>query len=109
MQLTERQLQDFDRDGYLFFPSLFSDEEMKVLLAEIPGIYAQHRPEIVREKGSDSVRTVFAGHLINGEFAKLGRHPRMIEPVRQVLDMTGFSGIIKVKPSLDEAVAQVSV
>ena len=33
---------------------------------------------------------------------------RASEPVRQVLDMTGFSGIIKVKPSLDEAVAQVS-
>ena len=85
MQLTEQQLQDFDRDGYLFFPSLFSADEMKVLLAELPGIYAQHRPEIVREKGSDSVRTVFAGHLINEAFAKLGRHPRMIEPVRQVI------------------------
>jgi anti-anti-sigma factor len=29
------------------------------------------------------------------------------EPVRQVLDMTGFSGIIKVIPGLDEAVALV--
>ncbi|NLD56019.1 MAG: proline hydroxylase [Burkholderiaceae bacterium] len=85
MRLTDQQLQDFDRDGYLFFPSLFSTEEMKVLLAEIPSIYEQRRPEIVREKGSDSVRTVFAGHLINAAFAKLGRHPRMIEPVRQVL------------------------
>lgn len=33
---------------------------------------------------------------------------RASEPVRQVLDMTGFSGIIKVKPSLDEAVALVA-
>ncbi len=33
---------------------------------------------------------------------------RASEPVRQVLDMTGFSGIIQVKPSLDEAVALVS-
>ena len=31
------------------------------------------------------MRTVFAGHLINEAFAKLGRHPRMIEPVAQVL------------------------
>jgi ectoine hydroxylase len=85
MKLTETQLQDFDRDGYLFFPSLFSPGEMQVLLDEIPGIYAQHRPEIVREKGSESVRTVFAGHLINEAFAKLGRHPRMVDPVRQLL------------------------
>jgi ectoine hydroxylase len=85
MKLTEQQLQDFDRDGYLFFPSLFSPDEMKVLLDQIPAIYAQHRPEIIREKESDAVRTVFAGHLINEAFAKLGRHPRMIEPVAQVL------------------------
>jgi len=85
MKLTDQQLQDFDRDGYLFFPSLFSPEEMKVLLDQIPHIYGQHRPEIVREKDSDAVRTVFAGHLINEAFAKLGRHPRMIEPVAQVL------------------------
>ena len=85
MKLTEQQLRDFDRDGYLFFPSLFSPAEMNVLLAQIPGIYAQHRPEIIREKDSDSVRTVFAGHLINEAFAKLGRHPRMIEPVTQAL------------------------
>lgn len=85
MKLTDQQLQDFDRDGYLFFPSLYSPDEMKVLLAQIPEIYAQHRPEIIREKGSDSVRTVFAGHLINEAFAKLGRHPRMIEPVSQAL------------------------
>ena len=36
MKLTEQQLQDFDRDGYLFFPSLFSPQEMKVLLDQIP-------------------------------------------------------------------------
>lgn len=29
---------------------------------------------------------------------------RAAEPVRQVLDMTGFSGIIKVLPTIDDAV-----
>ncbi len=29
---------------------------------------------------------------------------RAAEPVRQVLDMTGFSGIIKVMPTVDDAV-----
>ncbi|MGE0310443.1 MAG: phytanoyl-CoA dioxygenase family protein [Lautropia sp.] len=85
MELTAAQRQQFDENGYLFFPSLFSDAEMKVLLARIPHIYAQHRPEIIREKGSDAVRTVFAGHLIDEAFAKLGRHPRMVGPVRSVL------------------------
>lgn len=84
MKLTQEELARFDRDGYLFFPSLFSREEMAVLLADIPRIYAQHRQEIIREKGSDAVRTVFAGHLMSEPFAKLGRHPRMIEPVEQL-------------------------
>ena len=63
MQLTQAQIEQFDRDGYLFFPSLFTLEEIQVLLDEVPHLYAQHRPENVREKGSDAVRTNFAAHI----------------------------------------------
>jgi ectoine hydroxylase len=35
----------------------------------------------VREKGSDAVRTNFAAHLYSYPFAKLARHPRMVEPI----------------------------
>src|SRR5438128_2422396 len=81
MRLSPEQLQHFERDGYLFFPSLFKPEEIKVLLDEVPRLYAQHRPENVREKGSDAVRTNFAAHMYSTPFAKLARHPRMIEPI----------------------------
>ena len=83
MQLTPAQLEQFERDGYLFFPSLFSAAEMKVLLDEVPRIYAEQRPEIVREKDGVTPRTSFAAHTYNDAFARLGRHPRMIEPVEQ--------------------------
>src|SRR5882672_5275702 len=83
MKLTPTQLEQFDREGYLFFPRLFSAEEIKVLTDEVPRLYAQHRPENVREKGSDAVRTNFAAHLYSAPFARLARHPRMIEPVVQ--------------------------
>ena len=49
MKLTPEQIAQFDRDGYLFFPSLFSAEEMAVLKGELPSLYSQHRPEIIRE------------------------------------------------------------
>src|SRR5258708_34771737 len=81
MKLDPQQVQDFERDGYLFFPSLFSRDEIKVLLDEVPRLYAQRRPENVREKGSDAVRTNFAAHLYSEPFARLARHPRMVEPV----------------------------
>jgi ectoine hydroxylase len=84
MKLTSAQLEQFDRDGYLFFPSLFTPEEIKALTDEVPALYAQHRPENVREKGSDAVRTNFAAHMYSAPFARLARHPRMIDPVVQV-------------------------
>jgi L-proline 4-hydroxylase len=84
MKLSPDQLAQFDREGYLFFPELFSREEIAVLNEEVPGLYAQRRPENVREKTGDAVRTNFAAHLYSYPFAKLARHPRMVEPIRQL-------------------------
>ena len=84
MRLSPEQIQAFDRDGYLFFPSLFTPEEIRTLTDEVPALYAQRRPENVREKTGDVVRTNFAAHLYSYPFAKLARHPRMVAPVRQL-------------------------
>lgn len=84
MKLTPAQLAQFERDGYLFFPSLFKPDEVKTLTDEVPRLYAMDRPENVREKGSRAVRTNFAAHLYSAPFARLSRHPRMIEPVEQI-------------------------
>src|SRR5260221_1773979 len=84
MKVPPVQCAPFDKDGYLFFPSLFTREELGVLLDEVPRLYAQRRPENVREKGSEAVRTNFAAHMYSKPFARLARHPRMIEPAMQV-------------------------
>jgi len=84
MKLSAEQIERFDRDGYLFFPSLFTADEIGRLTAELPRVFAEHRPENVREKGSDAVRTSFAVHMYSEPFARLARHPRMVEPVTQV-------------------------
>ena len=84
MQLTPTQLEAFDRDGYLFFPGLFTPAEIKTLTDEVPALYAQRRPENVRENTGDVVRINFAAHLYNAPFARLARHPRMVEPVKQM-------------------------
>ncbi len=84
MHLSQHQIETFERDGYLFFPSHFQPDEVKVLVDEVPGLYAQRRPENVREKGSEAVRTNFAAHLYSYPFAKLARHPRMVNPVMQL-------------------------
>jgi ectoine hydroxylase len=84
MRINREQLDSFERDGFLFFPNLFRPEEVKVLSDEVPRLYAQQRPENVREKGSNAVRTNFAAHMYSLPFAKLARHPRMVEPIVQL-------------------------
>jgi L-proline 4-hydroxylase len=84
MQLSQQQLEAFWRDGYVFFPGLFSAQETRLLAAEVPKIYAEQRPEIVREKDGVTPRTSFAAHTYNPLFARLARHPRLVEPVMQV-------------------------
>jgi ectoine hydroxylase len=86
MRLTPEQIANFERDGYLFFPAHFRPEEIKVLSDEVPALYAQRRPENVREKQGDVVRTNFAAHLYSEPFARLARHPRIVEPIVQLFD-----------------------
>jgi ectoine hydroxylase len=84
MKLTDQQIRDFDRDGYLFFPGLFSPQEIKALTDAVPALYAERRPENVREKSGDAVRTNFAAHMYSAPFARLARHPRMVEPIEAI-------------------------
>ena len=85
MNLTKKQLDQFDKEGYLFFPKLFTSDETKNLVNEVPELYSRKEEYNIREKGSDSVRTNFAAHMYNEPFAKLARHPRMIKPVEDLL------------------------
>jgi ectoine hydroxylase len=86
MRLDPEQITSFERDGYLFFPAHFRLDEIKVLSDEVPALYAQRRAENVREKHGDVVRTNFAAHLYSKPFARLARHPRMVEPIVQLFD-----------------------
>ena len=84
MRLTPEQIAEFDREGYLFFPGLFTPEETKNLVDEVPNLYSRREAYNVREKGKDAVRTNFAAHMYSEPFAKLARHPRMVEPVEDL-------------------------
>ena len=85
MKLTAEQHARFDRDGYLFFPGMFSAAETRTLTDEVPRLYARREAYNVREKGKEAVRTNFAAHLYSEPFARLARHPRMVEPVQDLL------------------------
>jgi ectoine hydroxylase len=96
MQLSPQQLECWEREGYLFFPGLFSAAEMRGLQDEVPRLFAQQRPENVREKGREAVRTNFAAHLYSRPFARLARHPRMVEPIVQIFGETVYMHQFKI-------------
>ena len=85
MYLNDAELKKFDEDGYLFFPKMFSSEEASLLKKEADNVYLQDRKEVVKEF-SGVARTAFAAHTYNEAFSRLGAHPRLIDPVSQVLD-----------------------
>ena len=84
MKLTPEQRQHFDEQGYLFFPGLFNPQETQNLVDAVPELYSRQEAYNVREKGSQAVRTNFAAHMYSKPFAKLARHPRMVEPVEEL-------------------------
>ncbi len=85
MRLGSAQLERFERDGFLVLPELFSKDEVAALRARLAALFAANDPANVREKQGGEVRTAMGLHLRDPLFAKLVRHPRLVEPARQIL------------------------
>ena len=83
MKLSAEQLKAFDEQGYVFFPDCFSEDEIALLRAEADSILKLDRPEVWREK-TGAPRTAFAAHTFSEVFGLLSRHPRLVEPLRQL-------------------------
>ena len=52
MHMTAEQIATFDKEGYLFLPNCFTEEEVSVLRAEAENIYREDRQEVWREKSA---------------------------------------------------------
>ncbi|MFT5530180.1 MAG: ectoine hydroxylase [Candidatus Poriferisodalaceae bacterium] len=85
MNLTPAELERFHREGYLFFPGRFDERETAMLRSEADVLYATERDEVWRES-SGAPRTAFAAHQWSEPFRRLGRHPRLVRPVEQIVD-----------------------
>ncbi len=89
MQLTEAQIAEFDRDGFIRFDRLFTDDEIALLKSEIARVENVQSDAIIRER-TGSVRTVYRMHEPDGPtyspvFWRLARTPRFLRPAQQVL------------------------
>ena len=98
MKLTSEQIKSFDEQGYMFFPSCFSEEEVALLREEGDAILRTNRKEVWREK-TGAPRTAFAAHEYNEAFRLMAHHLRKrdaIGAIREGGDLARILGSEKV-------------
>jgi len=84
MKLNDKQLAQLRDEGWIFIPDYFSQEEVDVLTRASDEVFQMKRDEIYLEKDG-TPRSAFAVHRLHEAFDILGRHPRLIEPLKQLL------------------------
>ncbi|MEX0923581.1 MAG: phytanoyl-CoA dioxygenase family protein [Rhodovibrionaceae bacterium] len=104
MKLSESQVQEFDSLGCLFFPELFSAAEIATLNGGLAELLARRGPEVVREKdGSQAVRLVYGAHAFQEAYRRMSLHPRVLEPVHQLLREEAYIHQTRLNPKMDFA------
>jgi len=87
--LSDDQVASYDRDGFLLLEDVFSDKEVRGLMAEVermtrdPAIV--RREEAITEPNSDAVRSIFMVHVLSPILHRLMRDPRVLDVARQIL------------------------
>ena len=85
MNITSRQLSDYERDGYLFLPEYFTPREVEFMTDELPVVFSEDSPRRVLEEDGKVVRSVYGSHMTNSVFYNLTRHPKLVRPIEQIL------------------------
>ncbi|HMA13802.1 MAG TPA: phytanoyl-CoA dioxygenase family protein, partial [Kiloniellaceae bacterium] len=87
--LSRRQLEDYERNGFLFFPGLFDAGEVAAFGEEMRRLgsdpAALNREGSITEPGSGDLRTLFEIHKTSPVFERLARDQRLAGIARQLL------------------------
>lgn len=86
MRLSDQQLGQYHDRGFLVVEEMFGPDEVEILRAGFARDCALSGPQVVMEKDGAHLRAVYASHLRHPEFAALVRLPRLLQPVRQLLE-----------------------
>ncbi|MGH3873032.1 MAG: phytanoyl-CoA dioxygenase family protein [Pseudonocardiaceae bacterium] len=86
MRLSDHQLGQYRDRGFLVVEDMFSPDEVEILRVGFARDCVLPGPHVVMESGGLQVRSVYASHLRRPEFAALARLPRLLQPVRQLLE-----------------------
>lgn len=88
--LTPADTRTFEENGFLVFRSLFSEQEVarwqKEMTLLCRDFHKADYPEIITERDSGEVRSVFAIHELSSVFRELAHDPRLVDIARFILD-----------------------
>lgn len=84
MKLSQELLDEYQENGFLVIPDLFSAEEIAEIRSAMDRVFAEEDPANVKEKKSGVVRTAMGLHLRDELFDRLIHHPRLVEPAQQI-------------------------
>ena len=90
MRLTDALIEQYREEGYLFFPELFSPDEIAILRGDVeealktPGAWTQ------RDRGADTQAMALWTQKGNSAYDLLPAIPRLYEPTRQLLGEEPF-------------------
>ncbi|MBA2780925.1 ectoine hydroxylase [Billgrantia kenyensis] len=87
--LSQAQLDEFERKGFLFEPNFISGEELDELRRELDALLSRDdyrgRDFSITEPDSQEIRSLFAVHFLSQRFASLAHDERLVGRVRQIL------------------------
>ncbi|MFW5824869.1 MAG: ectoine hydroxylase [Marinobacter sp.] len=87
--LDDRQLDRFERDGFLWLEGFFPEQAVAPFLEELDDM--ARRPDIrdleqvVMDRERQKIRSVFAMHELSSAFDRMTRDPRLLDMIRQIL------------------------
>jgi ectoine hydroxylase len=85
MDLSDTQIEAYQREGFFVVERAFSPPEMAALEAAMPEITESPRAKVGRDEASGTVRLSLGAHLYSETFRRLSFHPRLVRPARRLL------------------------
>ena len=90
MELSSKQIEQFNKDGYIIFPELFTSDEIDIFKNEVDRVSKIRSEMVVREGEDEAVKIMFQLHEENVEtasppFRTAARSPRILRTAQQCL------------------------
>jgi len=89
-KLNDHSIREYREKGYLETPNVFTNDEISLLKRELRNVLKRKSNRIVKEKGSNSIRSHYGAHMINRIFKDLTRNERILDPIRQILKSEAY-------------------